>query len=470
MLSTRRNADRRRRVLYTTCHAESLDSTAGRRRERERLRQARRPTAAYGARVRRRLRGRWFSLVPVRRRTVVAVTLALGSLALLLCLGHYAAVAWPPLADHPELSRPLRLDRPDSLGRWVTCVLSLTSTGVCLLIYQLRRYRTDDFQGHYRIWRWVLLLMLFTSLQSLVRLDAWFGAAVDAVIGRRAVMAGQDWVRIVLTLGGAAMALRLLAEARRCPIAAAILTTGWLAWGILAAAVWNLISVDTVTRWTLVTSMPLLGHTLLLIGFGTYLRMLYREVRGITDEPAHRTPEPVEPVDRRFRRGNPLGGKSLTDRMLAIPARLRGLVARILGLVARNLGRAARAPLRPVRWLLRALSWIFRPVRWLSRGFGALSGPVRRLRLSPRVAGDRVQDREAEKERSTPTATEEPMSGDAVGHESNSKPRESRSEPGPDGGAGGEVGDRDDPIDTENLSKAERRRLRKQLRRQGRAA
>lgn len=488
MLSTRRTAERRRRVLYTTCHADSPDTTAGRRRDKERLRQARRPTAAYGARVRRRLRGRWFSLVPVRRRTFVAVALALGLLAGLLCLGHYAAVAWPPLADHPELSRPLRLDRPDSLGSWVTCVLSLTSTGVCLLIYQLRRYRTDDFQGHYRIWRWVLLVMLLTGLQSLVRLDAWFGAAVDAVIGRRAVMAGQDWVRIVLTLGGAAMALRLLAETRRCRTAAAILTAGWLTWGTLAAAVWNLITVDTLARWMLVTCAPLWGHTLWLVGFGTYLRMLYREVRGISDQPPRRSSEPVGPGDRRSRGVESPPGPALADRIPTTPARWRGLAAQ-------GLGRAVRALLGPVRWLYRPSGWLFRPLgwlyrlpRWLACRCGALFGPLGRLRRSPGggggrgqdgggrgqagdlQAGDRGQDGMADQAPAKPRVTGETEAEDGTRQGSDAGPREPRSGPAAAGGNDGENDDRGEPIDKENLSKAERRRLRKQLRRQGRAA
>ena len=169
----RRTVGRRRRVLYTSHHADSSTSTAASRREAAKLREARRPPAAYGSRVHRRLRGRWFSIVPVRRRTLSIGSAIIASIVLLLCLAHYFAVTRPWLAYNPEVARPLRLDRPDSFGHWIMCVLLAGSSGASLLIYQLRRYRNDDYGGQYRLWRLVLVLLMIASIHSLVGLIDW---------------------------------------------------------------------------------------------------------------------------------------------------------------------------------------------------------------------------------------------------------------------------------------------------------
>ncbi|MCG8649462.1 MAG: hypothetical protein MI861_06500 [Pirellulales bacterium] len=283
MAPGRRNHDRRRRVLYTAHHAESAPSTAASRRAAERLREARRPTAAYGLRVQRRLRGKWFSLVPVRRRTLTAVATALLGLSLLLCAAHYASVAWPAVAQHEEIARPLRLDRADSFGRWITCVLLAGSAGVSLLIYQLRRYRIDDYQGHYRLWRLVLVVMLLASVNSLVSIIDFGGAILDAGFGRRVALSGSDWIRLVVSLGGAILALRLVAEVRssRWALANMLATCALLI--IPEAAKWNVLKVESLGVWFLVTSAPLLAFTTLFLSLGGYLRMLYREVRQIED-------------------------------------------------------------------------------------------------------------------------------------------------------------------------------------------
>ncbi len=283
MTNGRRNSDRRRRVLYTAHHADSNPSTAASRREAERLREARRPTAAYGMRVKRRLRGRWFSLVPVRRRTLITTSSVLFGISLLLCAAHYASVAWPSIAYRPEIARPLRLDRPDSFGRWITCVMLTGSAGASLLIYQLRRYRIDDYQGRYRLWRLVLIVLMLASVNSLVSIIDWSGALLDAGLGRRVALSGSDWIRLVVSIGGAILSLRLIAEVRHSRWALLTMILACTLLSLPEAAKWNVIKLDSVGVWALVTSAPLLAFTSLFISLGGYLRMLYREVRQIDE-------------------------------------------------------------------------------------------------------------------------------------------------------------------------------------------
>ena len=279
----RRTADRRRRVLYTTQQADATAGTAVSRREAQRLREARRPTARYGERVHRRLQGRWFSLVPVRRRTLLTVASGLIFLAVMLCCLHYLAVAWPAVANQPDIARPLRLDRADSFGNWVTSVMLAATAGASLLIYQLRRYRIDDYQGHYRLWRLMLIAAVLANINHLTSLVDWLGAILDATVGRRVALSGEQWVDILLTLGGAVLAVRLMVEIRHCraALAAMLITCVFLA--VAVAARWDVFATNTLWRWLAVTTAPLLACTTLLIALGIYLRVLYRDVRQIED-------------------------------------------------------------------------------------------------------------------------------------------------------------------------------------------
>lgn len=283
MSQTRRTIDRRRRVLYSTYHADPSGSTAASRREIQRLREARRPSATYGARVKRRLRGRWFSLVPVKRRSFTIVAGTLAAITVVLCLLHYLAVAWPALVYRPELARPFRLDQPDSFGRFYTTIVLAASAGAALMIYQLRRYRLDDYLGRYRLWRLVLIVMVLASINSSVSLLDWSGAILDATFGKRVALSGGDWIRIVVGLGSAVLGLRMIAEVRRCraSLFALLFACGFLL--IPQAARWNVMAVDSVWRWTAVTSAPVMATTAIFVAMGAYLRSLYREVREIED-------------------------------------------------------------------------------------------------------------------------------------------------------------------------------------------
>ncbi|TWU37867.1 hypothetical protein Q31b_46560 [Novipirellula aureliae] len=280
----RRTIDRRRRVLYSTQQADLVTSTAASRRAAEHLREARKPTEAFGSRVHRRLRGRWFSLVPVKRRTLVGVSGAMFLVVLLLLIAHYASVAWPSIANRPEIARPLRLDRADSFGKWVEAILLALSAGASLLIYQVRRYRIDDYVGQYRLWRLVIITLVLASVHSLVGVVDWAGAILDSMLGQRVALAGNDWLRVVLSLGGAILALRMIAEVRRSTWSLLTMIATWTFLAIPASANWNFISVDTLNKWTVVTCLPLVASATLFASLGGYLRMLVRQVRKLDEK------------------------------------------------------------------------------------------------------------------------------------------------------------------------------------------
>lgn len=276
--------ERRRRLLVYRSAQPAASGAASDQRQLERVRQARRPTAQYSGSVRRRLRSRWFSLVPVRRRSMVMVAVAVSTLTLVLGAAHWAAVLWPALAARPELARPLRLDRPDSFGSWARGALFASSAAVSLLIYQLRRYRTDDYLGSYRIWPPLIVLMGLASVDSVCRLVPWLGAILEWTTGDAQLMAGSDWVRIALTVGGMALALRIIAEVWRSSTAMPLMLIAVVALALPTAARWGVVSSGTRFRWLLLTSMPLIGSAALWLSCVAYLRMLFREVRQLDQD------------------------------------------------------------------------------------------------------------------------------------------------------------------------------------------
>ena len=283
MQQGRRTNDRRRRVLYSAHQAENESTSAASRRAAEKLREARCPQMAYGSRVHQRIRGRWFSLVPIRLRSMLLVTGSIFLLTTILCAGHYAAVTWAPLSTRPTIARPLRLDRPDSFGSWCMVAMLSVTAGIALMTYQLRRYRNDDFGGHYRLWRVVILASVLASVNVLASLVDWTGAIIDAGFGKRVALAGSDWVRLVVTFGGAVLALRMVAELWQCRTALALMAMSCMLFVIPEAVQWNILKIESAGYWTLATTAPMLGCTTLLIAMLTYLRMLYREVKQVED-------------------------------------------------------------------------------------------------------------------------------------------------------------------------------------------
>ncbi|TWU19714.1 hypothetical protein [Allorhodopirellula heiligendammensis] len=284
MSQFRRQDDRRRRVLMTTASATAATPASGSRSRIDSMREARRPTLVYGTRVREGLRGRWFSLVPVDRSAVAKLIAVLSTVVLAMVLMNDATVRFVSIESRPAFVDVFQIYRPGSLGRYVTGVMYLALAGAGWMTYQLRRFRNDDFRGNYRLWQWIVGVSLVASVATVVPLLAMLGAAVEMLMGRRIALSGHDWIGLFLVVGGAVLALRTIAETWQHRTSLALLIGGWICIAIPVAAQWNMIAVDTMLRWSVVTSAPLLAVSLWFTAAVIYLRSLYCEVRGI--EPA----------------------------------------------------------------------------------------------------------------------------------------------------------------------------------------
>ncbi|MEM6470064.1 MAG: sulfite exporter TauE/SafE family protein [Planctomycetota bacterium] len=283
MTSSRRISERRRRVLYQNQLQPQRASTAASRAQAEKLREARQPASAFGSRVGRHLRGRWFSLVPVSRLAMAIVAASFLGLAVGLAIAHHMSVTRPDVAYHEAVVRVFRVDRTDSFAAWLQPLVLLVSAGAAYLIYGLRSHSRDDYRGHYRLWRLMIMVLLVGSLQSVVGLIGWLGALVELLLGDRAVLSGANWFRIIVDVGGIILALRLVAETyrNRGALITYLIAGGLLGW--YECVYWQVLELKTFVGATLWLTTPLLSSTLILVATTAYLRELFRRARGIDE-------------------------------------------------------------------------------------------------------------------------------------------------------------------------------------------
>lgn len=281
MSQFRRQDDRRRRVLMTAASTTAARTSGVSRNRLESMREARRPTLAYGTRVREGLRARWFSLVPVERAALAKLLATLAVIAAALVVMNDATVRFASIQQRLALVGVFQINQSGSLGRYWIGVMYLALAGAAWMVYQLRRFRNDDFRGNYRLWQWIVGASLVASIATSVPLLAMLGAIVELLMGRRIALSGHDWIGLFLVVGGAVLALRSISEMWRYRTSLTLLIGGWVCVAVPVAAQWNIVAIDTNLRWSVVTAAPLLAVTLWFAATASYLRSLYREVRGI---------------------------------------------------------------------------------------------------------------------------------------------------------------------------------------------
>ncbi|MEC8475697.1 MAG: hypothetical protein VXZ38_13670 [Planctomycetota bacterium] len=460
MTVERRIDDRRRRVLFSANRPQSSAPLALAVEDQDDLRAARRPQEAYGSRVKRRLRSRWFSVVPIHRsRLLLLIGFSL-AITLLLCMGHYYAATSSFLLSHPDIARPLKLDQPNSFGRFALVGFTACSIGAVLMIYQLRRYRSDDFGGRYRIWRVAFLVLSLACVHSLVDLLTWGGALIDVAVGRRILLSGEDWIRILLDIGGLTLAIRLFLEVRSVTYSGIFLGIASLSFLISEFTTWGALEINSNTYWMLSTCSALFGVTTLFISMTIFLRKVYREVRGIdaiesvvesassTSSPIaleHETPEIIS------KRSSLSAPGRITQ--LLLPMRLRSFFKRTQS--KRSIEAAKTDGNGPSG-------------SKASNTTDSMPASARRssskLKNEAQKTSDRSKQDKEQKVNPTPTSRTNPSSSSSkvTKHPSNRSQSTTNQQ--------ADRSREDTDLDWSKLSKSERRRLRKQLKRQRRAA
>jgi hypothetical protein len=247
-----------------------------------------RQATAYTSGVRRRLRARVFHFVPKHRRTLLGVWVGLLLLAIGLIAADYLARVW----EVPERLQPLanffRLDQPAALVAYVRAQCFLIASLATALVFQLRRHRSDDYRGHYRLWRWIALLLLVASIDAATSMRGALGSLIELLLPQPPVIAGVEIIRMGLLFGGLALALVLASEIRQSRAALSLVGIVALCgvlpllvgYGVLGTTLQQ--HAQAIDGW-MRAALPLS----VLAAVTTYLSFLYREARGFVRREEH---------------------------------------------------------------------------------------------------------------------------------------------------------------------------------------
>ena len=155
---------------------------------------------------------RLLDLVP--RRMVSLVFLLTAGAAILV--GLEASYAWmlDRVANGRAAVAALDLAAKGSLGCWFSALMLLAATAVAILVYCVRRHRTDDYQGRYRIWLWAAACWFLMATDQAASLRDAFRDLMIGLTGTTLVGDGSLWWVILYVLIWGAIGSRLLIDMR----------------------------------------------------------------------------------------------------------------------------------------------------------------------------------------------------------------------------------------------------------------
>lgn len=216
-------------------------------------------------------------LVP-RRRTTLAILFLLGAAIIaVLELLHVWAPGCAPYAGPGAAALSLR--SPANLSVWVASTMLSLSGLAAILVYNVRRYRNDDYRGRYRIWLWTALCCFLASVDTTAGFHEGFKETMSRVAGTRVYGDGSVWwVAAWLFLFGG-VGLRLVVDMRECWLSSGTLIAASLAYGLALAGRFGLplgahgVMVEEGAKLT--------GALLLLMAIATHARHVILDAEGL---------------------------------------------------------------------------------------------------------------------------------------------------------------------------------------------
>ncbi len=244
-------------------------------------------------------------LIP-RRLITILVLFALG---LAMAGGLETLYAWMgglTLAEGKPIAA-FDLGGEGSLADWFNSITLFLAATIALIVYTVRRHRTDDYQGHYRVWLWASACCLLMSVDVGASLHEGFSRMMVAVTGTSLWGDGDIWWVIAYCFIIGAVGTRVLVDVRRCRLCVLALLATAACYLAAVATLLGLLKVENPARAImLVGGAEMVGNLSLLLAVTLYARfvildaegLLYRRRRGYDEELVGETPDVEINLDR----------------------------------------------------------------------------------------------------------------------------------------------------------------------------
>ncbi len=300
--------DRRRRSLLEDAAALTESGSPAKSRRTK-------SAEAYTDLARVEAHARWSDFVPLRNWALVAFCSA--GLAIIAGLETAYFFVRQSSIWTDSGTGALDLGRPDSGAGWFAALVTFGGAVLAIFIYSVRRYRLDDYRGRYRVWLGAGVMCLVMSLDGIADLRSLVVSLGVHISQRVGPGDGIVWWLTPWSLFTAWIGLRMVLDARSCRTAT---TSLLLAFGGLTLALvlpYARLPFGDTEIAMIVTGCSLTGRWMLLFAHITFARHVLLDAHGQlpirVPKPKREKAKPQTPVDQQKTAAKSATGKARDD-------------------------------------------------------------------------------------------------------------------------------------------------------------
>lgn len=169
-----------------------------------------------------------------------------------------------------------------NLAGWISSMSLVLGGMASLVVFSVRRYRTDDYLGHYRVWLWAALCCFLISMDQTANLRAGFSQMAIRVTGTPLFGDGSAWWLLAYGFLFGAVGTRLLIDVIDNYLSAAALLGAFGCYALCGLCQFGLLTLKGEVLQTMVASgSQLLGNLLILFAITFHVRYVLMDAEGL---------------------------------------------------------------------------------------------------------------------------------------------------------------------------------------------
>ncbi len=174
------------------------------------------------------------------------------------------------------------LDGEGSLAVWFSSTTFLLAAGAAVIVYAVRRHKTDDYHGHYRVWLWAAMCWLLLSIDETSSLHEGFKEMMTQVTGTRLLGDGSMWWVIAYFFLLGAVGTRLVVDMRPCRLSTISMVLVAVCYSVAIVAQLEWIMPGAGARAVMVEEgAEMVGNLFLLLAMTLHARYVILDAEGL---------------------------------------------------------------------------------------------------------------------------------------------------------------------------------------------
>ena len=177
----------------------------------------------------------------------------------------------------PQVERLFQPSAPGSFVSWTASIVLLLATLFAVLTLWIRRHRIDDYRGRYRIWFFVPILLAVASIDAIV------GITKISIVESAEIELGFATAKVshlLICFLGIAVGVRLLLEIRPSKAGATLLVLAGSCYLFSFLVSWQAFEIlSGLSEYVSAVTM-LAGHWLLSVSLLAHLRYIFMDSQG----------------------------------------------------------------------------------------------------------------------------------------------------------------------------------------------